>query len=533
VTTDVLPLAQRRAPEQPAPAKDVSLTWRASLNLLQSMLDYSAKLAVGLLVVPILVSNLGRAAFGVWEMLGRLMGYLESADGRPTQGLRLVISHRQSHPDTGEKRRWIGSALAVWGCFLPLWTAAGVLLIWLAPRITKVEPALYSTVRLASGIMMSGVLLGGLTSLPESVLRGMNLGYKRMGLQASLSVLGGAMLVAAVYLGGGLVGLALAGVMLIACTGLCFLLLVRQQVPWFGVERPDRDQVSTLLQMSLWIALGDAVAKLLLASDVLVLGMVLSPAVVTTYVLTGYAPLLSVNLYSLAADSVIPGLAGIIGKQGYARAALIRRELLAVSVLFVTAAGTTVLLWNRTFVHLWVGGENYAGVWTSLLLVLIAAQTAFIRCDAYIIDAALQPGWRVRVSAGAALLGLGLSIVLTRHWGMVGLCLGILGGRAIQTVWYPLLVRSYLQNTAELASAWLLRPLSIMLLLFALAAYGGEHLLLDSWFIWAGAVLFTVAAATGAAFGLGLPPEIRSGVETRALELGRRVFRQSTGTRAP
>jgi O-antigen/teichoic acid export membrane protein len=261
--------------------------------------------------------------------------------------------------------------------------------------------------------------------------------------------------------------------------------------------------------------------------------MGLFPAVVTTYVLTGYAPLLSVNLYSLAADSVIPGLAGIIGKQGYARAALIRREMLAASILFVTAAGTTVLLWNRSFVHLWVGGENYAGVWTSLLLVLIAAQTAFIRCDAYIIDAALQPGWRVRVSAGAALLGLGLSVVLTRYWGMVGLCLGIMGGRAIQTVWYPLLVRNYLQNTPELASAWLIRPFCVMLLLFAAAAYGGEHTLLDSWFLWAGAVLVTALAATGAIFALGLTGEIRAGMRGRALELWRRVPSRSTGTRAP
>ena len=61
-------------------------------------------------------------------------------------------------------------------------------------------------------------------------------------------------------------------------------------------------------------------------------------------------------------------------------------------------------MWNRSFVHLWVGSENYAGIWTNLLLVLIAAQTAFIRCDAYMIDAALQPGRRVRVGVAAGIL---------------------------------------------------------------------------------------------------------------------------------
>jgi O-antigen/teichoic acid export membrane protein len=523
--TDILPVAPVRRPAEVPGGAEPSLTWRASLNLVQSILDYSAKLGVGLVVIPILVASLGRGVFGVWEMLGRLMGYLESADGRPTQALRLVISSRQSQPDPTEKRRWIGSALVVWACFLPLWITAGALLIWLAPSITKVEPQLQATVRITCGILMAGLLLGGLTSLPESVLRGMNLGYKRMGLQAGLSVLGGALLVGAVYLGTGIVGLAIAGVLLIGCTGLCFLILVRQQVPWFGAERPSRPQVTSLLQMSLWIAVGDSVSKLLLASDVLILGMVLSPAVVTTYVLTGYAPLLAVNLHSLAADSMIPGLAGIIGDKRYARAALLRRELLAATILFVAATGSAVLLWNRSFVGLWVGSENYAGAWTNVLLVVIAAQTAFIRCDAYIIDAALRPGSRVRVSAVAALVAITLSIVLTRYFGIAGLCLGIIMGRSLQTIGYPLLVRECLQRPLQPSRSWLLRPLCTTGVLFGLSAYAGEHLLARHWLAWFLGVLLTFGFATAVTLRWGLPGEIRLSLLARAGELAGRVAR--------
>jgi O-antigen/teichoic acid export membrane protein len=525
VTTDVLEVGREPRTDKRTESREGSLTWRASLNLIQSVLDYSAKLAVGLVVIPIVVGGLGRAVFGVWEMLGRLMGYLESADGRPTQALRLVISNLQAHPDPGVKRRWVGSALAVWACFLPLWITTGAVLIWLAPTITKVAAPFHPIVRIACAVMMGGVLLGGLASLPESVLRGMNLGYKRMGLQAGLSLVGGALVITAVYLGTGLVGVAVASVTLIGLTGLCFLTLVRRQVPWFGVERPRRGEVGSLLQMSLWIAVGDAVAKLLLASDVIVLGMVLSPATVTTYVLTGYAALLCVNLHSLAADAVIPGLAGIIGEKSYPRAAMLRRELLAVTVLFVAAAGSAILLWNRSFVHLWVGGENYAGLWTNLLLVLIAAQTAFIRCDAYIIDAALQPGRRVRVSTVAAAVALILSVVLTRYAGMTGLCVGILIGRATQTMWYPVLVRDCLNGASELAPAWLIRPLFAMSLIFVSSAYLGQYLLVDRWVLWAPAVLLTVILVLGVMLQWGLPADVQGLVRARASELGRRIGR--------
>jgi O-antigen/teichoic acid export membrane protein len=513
--------------------RESSLTWRASLNLAQSVLDYSAKLVVGLIVIPIVVGGLGRSLFGVWEMLGRLAGYLESTDGRPTQALRLVISNRQSQADPFAKRRWVGSALVVWLCFLPLWIVTGAVLIWLAPTITKVGPDNYSTVRLACGVMMVGVLLGGLASLPESVLRGMNLGYKRMGVQAGLSLVGGSLVAGAAYLGLGLIGVALAGVVLTILTGLCFLRLVRHQVAWFGAERPNRSEVGSLFRMSLWIAGGDAVAKLLLASDVIVLGMVLSPATVTTYVLTGYAALLAVNLHSLAADAVIPGLAGIIGEKSYPRAALLRRELLAVTTLFVTAAGSTILLWNPSFVHLWVGGENYAGLWTNFLLVLIAAQTAFIRCDAYIIDAALQPGCRVRVSAVAAAIALSLSVVLTWYWGMPGLCLGILAGRATQTIWYPILVRGCLAGTTELSPRWLLRPLLMMGAMFAATAYLGQLVAVRHWLTWAAVVPLTVVVVLGISLQWGLPTEVRSTVRARLADVIHRLGRTDPWARRP
>jgi O-antigen/teichoic acid export membrane protein len=530
MATDLLEVRTGPRLEERSSSVEASLTWRASLNLTQSVLDYGAKLAVGLVVIPILVGGMGRSLFGVWEMLGRLMGYLESTDGRPTQALRLVVSNLQAQPEHTAKRRWIGGALVVWACFLPLWIATGVILIWYAPAITKVSEPLHSTVRIACAVLMVGVLLAGLASLPESVLRGMNLGYKRMGLQASLSVVGGLLLAGAVYLNLGLIGVALASVILVALTGICFLFLVRRQVPWFGVDRPRQAEVAALLQMSLWIAVGDAVAKLLLASDVIVLGMVLSPSVVTTYVLTGYAALLSVNLHSLAADSVIPGMAGIMGERDYPRAAQLRRELLALSLLFATATGSAILAWNRSFIHLWVGGENYAGTWVNLLLVLIAAQTALIRSDAYLIDAALQPGRRVKVSAVAAIAALALSIVFTQYAGMSGLCTAILVSRAIQSIWYPVLVQDCLQGASAGSPWWLGRPLSLMALLFGLSAYLGQHLLLHQWATWAAAVLLTAATSFLIALRWGLPPELRTVVHARGSELAARVGR---GTRNP
>src|SRR5437016_14288230 len=114
------------APPVAPPRRAASLTQRASLNVAASLLDYAAKIAVNFIVIPILVAGLGRSLYGVWEMLGRLVGYMTAGDGRPTQALRLVISTLQASDDDGAKRRYVGGAIVVWLLFLPVVVAAEI-----------------------------------------------------------------------------------------------------------------------------------------------------------------------------------------------------------------------------------------------------------------------------------------------------------------------------------------------------------------------------------------------------------------------
>jgi O-antigen/teichoic acid export membrane protein len=330
----------------PAPVP-VTLTRRASLNAVQSVLDYVARLAVGLVITPLLVSRLGRELFGVWEMINRLIAYMSAADGRPTEALRLVIATKQAAADPMEHRRAVGSALVVWLLFLPLLAGVGSVLVWISPSVTKVAPALHTTVRLASAALLVSLLIASLSSVPESVLRGMNLGYKRMGFQAGLNVIGGVLTAGAIVAGLGLVGVAGAQVALAAITGLCFWILVKRYVATFGVARPTRHDVRSLLGMSAWIAVGEVIAKVALASDVIVLGMVVSPSVVTTYVLTGYAGRIALGLHAFTTGAAMPGLGGVIGRGEYDRAAGLRQEIMNLTWLFSTAVGATILLWNR------------------------------------------------------------------------------------------------------------------------------------------------------------------------------------------
>src|SRR5205085_301060 len=434
------------APAAARPLPAASLTQRASLNVAASLLDYAARIAVNFVVIPILVAGLGRSLYGIWEMLGRLVGYRTAGDGRPTQALRLVVATLQTSDDDDAKRRYVGAAFVVWMLFLPVILAAGTLLVWLVPAITQAPHALHAAVRLAVALLVVGLLFANLASLPESVLRGMNLGYKRMGLQAGLEIVGGALTAGAIAVGLGLAGAAGSQIVFAALLGGAFWIVVKRYVPWFGVARPTRADVRSLLGLSAWYSVGEAIAKLLLASDAIILGILVSPAAVASYVLTGYAARLAVNVHVLAAGGVIPGIGGVIGRQQYDKAARLRYELLAVTWLFATAVGGAILLWNRSFLALWVGSDNYAGGVVNLLIVLVMAQTTLIRSDAFIIDSALQPRARVYVAGATVAVTIALATLLTWRFGMVGLCVGVLVGRLTQSIAYPMLTHNCLRR---------------------------------------------------------------------------------------
>ncbi len=532
VPAPALPSPAASAPAKPIVAPHApALTKRASLNAIQALLDYGGKLLVGFVVTPILVSGLGTSLYGVWEMLSRLIGYMSAADARPTEALRLLVATRQGLDDPAGHRRAVGSALVVWLIFLPLVVVIGTVLVWVAPLITKVAVDLHLAVYLTAALLVVAFLVSALASVPESVLRGMNLGYKRMGLQAALSGVGGVLMVVAVRRGFGLAGLGASQVVLGAVTGACFWLLARRYVSWFGVARPQRQEVRALLGISGWIAGGELVAKVSLASDVVILGAVVSSSVVTSYVLTGYAARLALGLHFIIVGSAMPGLGGLLGERQFGRAAGLRRELLAITWVFTTAFGATILLWNRSFLSLWVGQQLYAGGWVNLLIVVLTLQTALLRSDAFLLDAALQPRARVIISAIAGVLAVGGGVALAPYFGMIGVCLALLAGRAVQSLGYPILARASLSGSRRVPWQPLVRPTLASILLLGAAALAGERVLASSWLTCVAAVGVSVGLLLPITLVVGLGSSDRARVVARAREIWRGVASRGAALR--
>lgn len=494
---------------------DENLTQKASMNALAAALDYGARLIIGFLVTPFLVSGLGDVIYGVWRTLGNLTGYVSAASGRPSQALKWTTANLQNSTDYDKKRRNVASALIVWLLFLPLLATLSGVVVWFAPLVIKDLPeALYGIVRLAAGLLMGNMILTTLTVLPQAVLEGENLGYKRMGLSAMLVFVGGGLAVLAVYLNTGLVGVAVAEVATTFITGLFFLFIVRSYVPWLGLARPTIQGVREFLGLSGWFLVWRLVMQLMMASDLIILAAFASAGLVTTYSLTKYVPETLVNLVAIVVLGSTPGLGGIIGSGDLKKAARVRGELMLLTWLVTIVIGTTVLLWNRVFVDLWVGSQRYGGSSANFLILILIAQLVMIKNDANIIDLTLDLSRKVILGLVSALLSIAAAAILVGYFktGITGLILGLLAGRAILSLAYPFLIGRFLGLSLYPQIRGALRPILVSALFFAAAAQLDYFLESDVSFsvTWASLFLYvglTVGLVSILAFYLGFTRE--------------------------
>jgi len=447
-----------------------SLTKKASLNALASTLDYAAHLIVAFLITPLMVIGLGDYFYGAWQILNRLVGYISPASGRPTQALKFTLAKEQASTDFDKKRTYVGSTLAVFALFLPVMGVFGGLLTWFVPYWIKTPPQYVWSVRIACGLLVVSLITTTLVAVPRSVLEGENKGYKRMGISTLLVFVGGGLTWLALYLETGIIGVAGSSLATSIIVGIFFFSVVRSYVPWFGVARPSWREVREFLGVSWWFMAWNLIMMLMMVSDVVVLGMLNSVESVTSYSLCKYAPEVSISVVAIMVFGILPGLGGIIGSGDLERASKVRGEIMTFTWLVVTVLGTGVILWNRTFVGLWVGGKHFVGGLPDLFIILVIFQFVFIRNDANVIDLTLRLSRKVilgAVSVAISILAAGILVHFFKM-GIIGLCFGIMLGRLILSVQYPILIGRVLQIQTSSQIRAILRPaLTTAVLFFA------------------------------------------------------------------
>jgi O-antigen/teichoic acid export membrane protein len=477
------------------PVQDGTLTRRASLTFVSSLLQQGARVIVGIVVTPTVVRGLGPELYGVWVMLQQTVGYLSLSDLRPMATLKFTLGVRQHLDDVEEKRRQVGAAMVIWAVTLPILLAVGAIAVWAAPSFIRTDPQYIWPVRFTMALLVLSIALDRALSLPANVLRGVNLDYKAMGLNAGTILLGGLLTVLAIWAGWGLPGVAGASVLGIVLSGGVRYLVARRVVSWFGMARPLWHELKDFARLSGWLFISALGWLLLFSSDFLVVGWVLGPKAAAVYAITGTVLRMSIGPLEQLLSSGSPGIVGICGRGEWDRVGKVRLEMHLVALAGITVVGVGVVTLNQAFLSLWLGEGFFGGQSLNFLLVLTTMETIIYRVDGVIVDAMLEFRAKTYISIACGAASILLGGWLASVWGLPGMALGIFLARLGSLVYLPrIIAQKGVPVISSLKS--MVRPYLVAAIILVIGYFTSSLFLVQTWLslILSGALLSLLSA---------------------------------------
>jgi O-antigen/teichoic acid export membrane protein len=229
-------------------------------------------------------------------------------------------------------------------------------------------------------------------------------------------------------------------------------------VDWFGINRPTRANILRFGKLSAWY-LADAGANMVNTnSDKLLLGIITGPVSVAYYTLTKFIPAALQGLINRLILGIMPGVGKLIGLKDFEKVNLVRKNINRLSLLLTTAFGTTVILFNQSFLSAWVGKEHFAGNTVNALIMIMTIQDTFVRNDACIISATLDIKKKVYLTLIAGALFAGSGALLIYEMGITGLCISMMISRLFLFFGQRRVLTALIKTEKQTRSVASLRP---------------------------------------------------------------------------
>ena len=404
---------------------------RIIINSGSNVLVMFVKLALTFIMAPILVRSLGNYDYGLWEMLGAIIGYMGMLDMGIKPAISRFTARYNASGDIEQHQLMFSSAfifMALAGLLL-----ASIFVVWglwfpqsLAPE-GATDTQRYTLLCLVLAAQFIFVFPG---YVADSTLEGLQKYHIKNGITLINSLIGSALIYSFITPENGLVLLAVINAVGLSLKYVIYFILLRSAAN--NSLRPLAHKLSLTRLRELLTFGGKSLiqgisSRIENATDSLVIGSVLGPAMVPFYSIPanlvgqirGFTWTITHVFMPVFSDLAARGEQQIIVKT------YLTASRLTVAMVLLMSAG--VMLVGADFISLWMGAE-YAQHAQFLILILVGF-TSMPMLNPFAnryLTALNQHGIMAKWSPVSAVLNLGLSIPLAYAYGIVGVALGSL-----------------------------------------------------------------------------------------------------------
>ncbi len=379
----------------------------------------------GFLLTPILIRHLGRANYGSWVIIASLLGYSSLLDLGVGLTVMRMVAERVHQEDRTEVNEIATNGLLLYGSVGILIIIVGLIATPFIGHAFHVAGPRRNDFRWA---FLLAVTAMGLT-FPSGLYTGINQGfhnYRAQNTIISLQALSTAIVsLLVVELGGGIVALATAN---ITCWLGTFVAKATYAARAYSIlPRPhqiNRRTVRLVMNVSAWVFFISLADKIILETDVVVIGGVLGTVAVAAYAVA-LGPATAVRRLTDQFNSVTLTTASSLNAQQQQRQLCRLLSEATRMVLVVTLPFLLVLvLWGRQLLRLWVG-PSFEGSYSTLCVLTLGIVVTSVQSSSTQLIFALNRQRLMAYVAGAeACCNLALSIFLAQQIGILGVAIG-------------------------------------------------------------------------------------------------------------
>ncbi|MEW6125986.1 MAG: flippase [Acidobacteriota bacterium] len=393
-------------------------------NVVMNWAAFIVTIGIGFVMSPFLVRNLGDEIYGVWVLVGSLVGYLGLLDFGITPSTVKYVAEYRARGEQQSINRLITTSLTIYSIIglLALLLSVGFAIFF--NRIFH-TPLSFNTA--AAVVLITGLNLA--LTFPATVFVGVLRGYQRYDLDSSVTTINilvrSGVIVALILKGYGILALAL---VTFAFDMLRLIYLMRSAYRLnseIAIKREyfDKAQLRELFGYSIFAFLMIVGKRIIFYTDAIVIGIFLSPAAVTLYSIANR--LVTYLLQVSETMGVLTPTASDMGARNDHQAI---KEMLILStkymLLIALPVAAVFFILGDLFIALWMGQEYIrSAVILSILTVAVLAH--LLEMPAHTILLGLGKHKVVALfTLAQAIANLVLSLVLVKPYGLEGVAFG-------------------------------------------------------------------------------------------------------------
>ncbi|HEV8356813.1 MAG TPA: polysaccharide biosynthesis C-terminal domain-containing protein [Gemmatimonadales bacterium] len=480
-------------------------------SVLSNWVLFGFNAVVGFLLSPFVVHHLGNTQYGLWTLLGSIVGYLGLLDFGVRGAVTWHVARFVGAGDYRAVERHVAVAMRLYFIIGGAVLLGSILLAASVHRLTSIPPELLGPARAA--LVLTGAALA--VSLIAGVFGGLVIGFERFdlanGADLAIGLLRVAGVVATLSAGYGIVALALVqlGVAILR-GGVQFALarFVAREVS-IGLGYWNATAASGFLKFGVISTALQVGTLLAFYTDSIVISAFLPVALVAYFAIGSSLTQYMREIVSGLSFVMTPRVSALAGGGATGEVGELFLVVGRLAVLVVLPMAITLFVRGGTFIGLWMGTSYIALSGQVLRILVLAVPFSAARqvATATVMGLARHQGLVPAVVA-EGLANVAISVALVGPWALAGVAWGTtIPNLAVSALFLPWYLKRHLGvPPSRMATELLVRPF-VAMLPFALATVYVEH----AWRPQSLAVFFlqvglTLAAALGGVVAVGLTP---------------------------